>query len=392
MKSKEKCCGCGGCAAVCPRSCIQMQEDETGFVYPAVDQGKCIDCHLCQQNCPMQCSVPEVHWSRKAYAAYATDENQRFQGSSGGLFGIAAAEVIQSGGIVFGAAFDSCLRLTMTSAETAEGLKRLYKSKYLQSDCQSAYPRIQAELMEGRLVLVCATPCQIAAIKAYLRREYENLLTIDFFCHGVPSQSFFNQCRAWVEKKKAIKILDYSFRTKRLNGATPHYYTITYEKGGVRKEKTALYLFSPFYLAFQKYLSLRDSCYACPFASGNRCADITIGDFHSIEKYSSGINRFDGISAVVLNTEEGAAFFERVKKDLKYTAMDYDMLVKSGEFFPGPTRIPDERALFLSDLREKPLEYVLRKHILLKDRWIKAIYYSLPHAIRKILKSIMIRE
>ena len=148
----------------------------------------------------------------------------------------------------------------MCRVDKEDELPKLYKSKYLQSNCIDSYESIEKDLKKGKNVLLCSSPCQVAAIKSYLNKSYENLITLDFICHGVPSQSFFNKCKSYVEEKNDIKIVGYQFRTKIKNGSTPHYYTLIYEKDGKRKIKSDLYIKTPFYLAFQKYITLRDSC------------------------------------------------------------------------------------------------------------------------------------
>ena len=389
LESKADCCGCGTCAAICPKRAIAMKEDEHGFLYPSVDTSLCVECGLCEQRCPVlryEAGYSEEH---TVYAAYAKDPAVRWSGSSGGMFGVLARQVIGQGGAVYGAAFDADLHLRCRAAESEEELLPLYKSKYLQSDAAPAFGGIKERLERGERVLFVATPCQVQALKLFLGKEYETLLTVDFLCHGVPSQSLFDRCKEYVERREGIKILSYRFRTKKKNGATPHYYTLTYQKGEKIKERVALYTQSPFYYGFQRYITLRDSCYACRFAHTNRCSDITIGDFHTVDRHVTGINRFDGVSTVCINTERGRAFFASVVDQLVTHPVDFKQLYDSGELMPGATKMPKGREAFLADLASEPFDTVVQKHLCGKREYGKRLYYAMPSAVRRLIKRIM---
>lgn len=226
---ERDCCGCGACSVVCPQNCITMQEGTLGHLFPRVDQTKCVGCGLCDRVCPMQVNLK--HCDRQtAVAAFAKDASTRFEGSSGGMFGVFSKKLLANGYIVYGAAFDEDLKLQCMSANTVEELSPLYKSKYLQSDMTGGFKKIKEQLRAGKKILFVSTPCQVYALKSYLMEDYPNLLTVDFFCHGVPSQRFFNQCLAEEEKALGSKILRYGFRAKKKRGATPHYVALSYEK------------------------------------------------------------------------------------------------------------------------------------------------------------------
>ena len=312
IKEEKNCCGCGACVAVCPKHCIRMEERTLGAVFPVVDSDLCVHCDACTRVCPIINASHDKAVEQSAYAAIAKDPSQRFEGSSGGTFGVFARAFLKRGGVVYGAAFDEQLKLRCTSAETEAELKRLYKSKYLQSDMTERFPEILARLKQGEKVMFVSTPCQNAALKRYLKQDFPNLLQIDFFCHGVPSQKFFDECIAYEDQKKDMETTYYEFRTKVSNGSTPHYFTKKSLKNGKEIHKTGYYFESPFYAAFQQYVNLRESCYTCEFSSRDRCTDITLGDFHEIDRYMDGINRFDGVSTIIANTAKGANFLESV--------------------------------------------------------------------------------
>lgn len=389
IKEEKNCCGCGACAEVCPKQCIHMEERTLGAAFPVVDTDLCIHCDACTRVCPIINVSPGGTNEQAAYAAIANDPQQHFEGSSGGAFGVLARDFLKRGGVVYGAAFDEQLKLRCTAAETEGELKPLFKSKYLQSDMTGKFREIRARLQRGEQVMFVSTPCQNAALKRYLNKDFPNLLQVDFFCHGVPSQKFFNQCIAYEDQKRNMETTYYEFRTKVSNGTTPHYFTKRSVKNGNELRKTGYYFESPFYAAFQQYVTLRESCYACEFSGRNRCTDITLGDFHDIDRYMDGINRFDGISTIIVNTTKGAEFLEAVKDEFQIYEMDINQLIADGTIFSGSTKRPAHREAFV-DCYEKDGIAGLMEQYLNPKRYIKnRIYYGMPAPVRKLLKKIL---
>lgn len=391
--SEKDCCGCGACEAVCPRKCIKKEEGSLGHIFVKADEELCSSCGLCDKVCPMKAERKNEYSERKVYAAYAKDEAVRFSGSSGGIFGTFAKELIGEGYVVYGAAFDNEFKLMCTEAKSEEELLPLYKSKYLQSDFSGKYAEIKKRLSDGEKVFVTSTPCQIAAIKAFLGKEYDNLITVDFFCHGVPSQRFFDECRAFDEEKKyKAKILEFSFRAKKKNASTIHCFNAELEKNGKKKRKFAYYFKSTFYAFFQKYINLRESCYDCPLADSHRVSDITIGDFHAVDKYLKGFNRFEGVSIVVINSEKGKKLFEDSGERLYVEEVDLEKCGGVSEFFGGGTPRPERRDEFLRDYEELPIEKLAKKYVPEKSYFKMHVYYSLPRFVREKIRKVFLGE
>ena len=388
-KITNNCCGCRLCENICPQKCISFELNNEGFVYPVIGNN-CIGCGVCKLECPSNSNNASTPQS--GYMAFSRKTDDRKNGSSGGIFGLLAKEVIRESGIVFGAAFDENLDLISKSAETEDELYPLLKSKYLQCNTTGMYKRIKDELETGRKVLVCNTPCNIAALKNYLGRDFENLVLIDFVCHGVPSQDFFNKCIDWHEKTKNIKVLYYSFREKTKNPPTPHLYKIIYRKNKKFIEQTALYLKDPFYLAFQKRISLRDSCYNCLYAKKDRVSDITLGDFHDIEKFTQKYDRMQGVSMVLLNSDKGIDIFNKISKKLIVERFDTNILVENNECLNSPTVRPNKRIDFFQKINDLGIDYVIDKELNRKKEWKKELYYNMPAFARKLLKKIVIGE
>ena len=186
IEEKSKCCGCNACVQRCPKHCIAMREDEEGFLYPIIDESSCINCGLCEKVCPVL-NQGEERKPLKVYAAKNRNEEIRMQSSSGGIFTLLAEQIIQEGGVVFGARFDENWDVIHDYTETIDGLASFRGSKYVQSRVGETYKQAESFLKQGRKVMFAGTPCQISGLKLFLCKDYENLLTVDFICHGVPS-------------------------------------------------------------------------------------------------------------------------------------------------------------------------------------------------------------
>lgn len=389
--NKALCSGCGTCSLVCPKDCIFFEKDVLGSFYAKVNTKTCIDCGACQNVCPIQQVFDEHYIGLNAYATYAQEPNIRFRGSSGGVFETISSWILKQNGTVFASGFDENLKLRMFEATTIDDVRKLTKSKYLQSDSAYIFETIKERIKQGRTVLVSSTPCQISALKKYLGRlsNSENLYLMDFFCHGVPSQEMFDRCLSFVEQRDGIQIISYEFRSKKKNGATPHYFTVRYKKDGKEFKKTDLYLKDPFYLGFQKYIILRDSCYHCPYGFGNHAGDITVGDFHDIDKYLKGINRFDGVSTLIVNNDKGQKMWNSISDSLVSYPMNLHQLYFDHQIYSGGTNEPFSRAEFLNDLSELNFSLVVNKWFNSNKEWKKVIYYRFPRFIRERIKSVI---
>ena len=390
LQNERDCSGCAACAAVCPASCIAMRPATLGSLFPHVDTAACIGCGRCESVCPIaNRPIREPSFRQCAYAAYARDAGVRHRGASGGMFETFARYLLGAGYDVYGAAFDGEMKLRTTCATTEEELLPLCKSKYLQCDAGDKYAEIAAKLKAGKKVLYVSTPCQIAALKNYLGRPYEGLVTVDFLCHGVPSQELFDRLAAYEKETHGRRITAYSFRTKIKNGATPHYVTVTTERGGKVRRRTAPYFRSPYYAFFQQYVSMRESCYDCVFSDRNRPSDITVGDFHSIDRYVKGINRFDGVSTVILNTAAGAALFDAVRDTLSVYEMDLDALMADRVLFTEKTNRPKAKDAFIKSYHNDSISEFVRKNTPRRKYFVYAVYYRLPRPLRAVVKKAL---
>lgn len=307
-----KCTGCASCFNVCPVNALDMREDTHGFLYPHINNEFCIRCNQCQEVCPVlkektDTPLKEV---RKCYAAMASDET-RYYSSSGGIFSLFAEQVLNENGSVCGAAWKKNLQLQHILIHEKKDLIKLQKSKYVQSEIGIIYRKIKEELEDGKKVLFSGCPCQVAGLKQFLYKEYENLICISILCHGVPSQKMLRDSLQEFSKEKEIATLD--FRDKAFGWDSLHLKLI-YKDQSMR----GLSLDESFYeQGFHYNLTLRDSCYDCKFCELPHEGDITLGDFWGIENYAPDLNDKKGTSLVLVNTLKGQKLFESVLSKLK---------------------------------------------------------------------------
>jgi coenzyme F420-reducing hydrogenase beta subunit len=184
-------------------------------------------------------------------------------------------------------------------------LKKLCKSKYIQSDTNGTFAKVKKFLLEDRKVLFVGTPCQVSGLNNYLGKSFDHLLTVDFVCHGVPSDKMFKSYKEAEEKKRGGKMVNFSFRIKDGNVKHIHGYSYTIDKSGKFKVYRGMFFDNPFYFGFKKYLILRPSCYSCRYCTPERVSDITLADFWGIEDYLSHIDFNKGVSMVLVNSNKG---------------------------------------------------------------------------------------
>ena len=209
--SKELCSGCTACLNICPQNAISMVENEAGFKVPEIDQNKCIDCGLCKKTCPVL-NTKQNNSINQCYVGYAKEEYSN-KSSSGGIFPLIANKILDDGGIVIGAAFDEDNELKHIAITDKEELIKLKGSKYLQSDLGNIFSFVK-ENIDDKKILFVGVPCQVAGLKAYLKKEYDNLICIDLFCHGVPSPKLFDKYIKELEEKQNDELINYDFRDK----------------------------------------------------------------------------------------------------------------------------------------------------------------------------------
>ena len=355
LQRKEDCCGCHACETVCPTQCITMREDSEGFLYPETDVSKCIDCHLCEKVCPVINPFPRPEVfpndlpNPLSYAAKINDEKIREESSSGGIFTALSEAIIRRGGVVFGVRWSEDFNSVVHDCtETLEGLSAFRGSKYLQSVVGDSYKKVRTFLNAKRPVLFSGVPCQIAGLRRFLCKDYDNLFTVEVVCHGVPSPKvwrlYLDEQRRKIQhggeavggmekiqrgslrlpessgESDSVEIKDIRFRSKIAPGGWKKFsYVLSHippQSGGkIQLRFVREQLDKNVYMrAFLRDICLRPSCYECPAKNQTSLADITLGDFWGSWTHEE-LSEFDdnkGTSLVCVNTEKGRALLEEV--------------------------------------------------------------------------------
>lgn len=310
ITDKQQCCGCGACVQKCPKQCISLKEDNEGFLYPYVDEATCIDCGLCDKVCPVL-NPYEARKPQQVLAAINKDEKIRMESSSGGIFTLLAEKVINEGGVVFGARFDEEWQVTLDYTETIEGLAAFRGSKYVQARTGETYNQCEQFLKEGRKVLFTGTPCQIAGLHHYLRRQYEDLTTCDFVCHGVPSPKVWRMYLRDVIDGANRAITDIQFRNKD-NGWKAFKFKMSYDEDSKTTTLSSFNGDNLYMRAFLKDMILRPSCYDCKAKQCRSMADITIADYWGIQVNHPEMDDDKGTGLVLVHTPKGQEIFENL--------------------------------------------------------------------------------
>lgn len=289
-----------------------MREDKEGFLQPQIDAYTCIKCHKCEKTCPIVTPITiPADFETQAFAAINKDEAVRMRSSSGGMFYALAKWTIEQRGVVFGARFDESWDVVHDYTETIEGIEPFMRSKYVQSRIRETYKQAKEFLKEGRQVLFVGTPCQIGGLHAYLGKEYENLIMVDFICHGVPSPGVWRRYKA--DMFRGEEIMSFNFRNKD-NGWIPKQCQIEIVTNQ-RQISTSL-IDNPFFRGFRKDIYLRRSCHDCQFRSFHRISDFTIADFWGVQNVPEMFDN-KGTSIVFVHTKKANEVLQEVASSLQ---------------------------------------------------------------------------
>lgn len=356
IKHKSDCCGCEACVQRCPKRCISLHRDQEGFLYPLVDESICIDCGLCERVCPV-INQGEPLKPLVAYAAKNQDESVRLSSSSGGVFTALAEQVIAQGGVVFGARFDESWNVVHDYVETVEGLSAFRGAKYAQSRIGLCFLQAETFLRQGRQVLFSGLPCQIAGLKKFLRKDYDNLITVDLFCHGVPSPMVWKR---FLEEEVATphtQLKSISFRDKASGWKNYSFSYLQEDTDGVHLHRM-LSAKNLFMRGFLTDLYLRPSCYHCPVKQCKSGSDLTIGDYWGIQQAHPGLDDDKGVSAVLVNTDKGAAILQAVQQVSLYEST-FEKVVKCNPALIKSAQEPTKRSLFFELLNQRKISEVV---------------------------------
>lgn len=349
VKNKKDCCGCTACKNICPKDAIDMIEDEEGFLYPVVNKDQCINCGLCEKICPIINKKEKQETKQKAYVINNKDNEVRMQSTSGGAFTPIAEYVIENDGVVFGATFDNEWNVYHTYAENKRDLKEFRGSKYVQSNLKNTFSEAKKFLDQGKLVCFSGTPCQIQGLKNFLRKDYENLVTVDVVCRAVPSPLVLRKYLKYERQKNNIQDIKklvfrdkskygYGYSSMRIDGENKSY------KEGVETD--------PYLRAFFNNYSDRPSCFECKFRNKDRISDFTIWDCFTIAEFAKEMSDNLGTTRMIIQTEKGYKIFNEIKERYIYKEIKVEDAVKNVRELKESPKPNEKRQEFFEDINK----------------------------------------
>lgn len=391
-QDESRCCGCRACQQICPQNAISMAPNKEGFLYPVLDAQKCIQCGLCSGVCPVE-HPPRGTPPLSAYAVQHRDDAVLLQSSSGGAFRLLADEILESSGCVVGCKWGEGFRPVLDIAETKQDLSAMQGSKYLSSDTGHVFSQVQERLDAGQQVLFTGAPCQCAGLKTYLKKDYDNLLTADFLCHGMPSQQIFDAYRKDLESRAGSPVYDIRFRDKSARGWGMAF-SYKYRRRGKEKKVTNIGWTDPYQYGFIQGYFHRYSCYACPFRGSSRFTDFTFCDYWGVENFHPEIPSAKGVSAVTVNTGKAARLWQTVLPRIHGTPTQPQAVAAENPTLLKPVteRIPDLRGSIYEEISQDGWRSAARRHLRVRHCFLKKLWYHVPREQAAKLKKCLRRS
>mgnify|MGYP005793442191 FL=1 len=360
-----------------------MYPDADGFLYPKIDNEKCVNCNKCKAICPVQPrAVTGLSGNPIVYAAYALDHDIVEHSSSGGVFSILSTYVINNGGVVFGAAFDTPDIVHHIAIKDLKSLPKLRGSKYVQSEIKYSYQDVERELRQNRLVLFSGMPCQVAGLRHYLQIEYKNLICIDTICHSVPSPKVWKYFINETESHTHSKICSVNFRDKRDSWEN---YCLSFQLAN-GKECIFRKNNNPYMNAFISGLSIRPSCSQCIFKGINHQSDITLGDYWNVCNVQREAYNTRGTSLVIINTPRGISMLNLLRSALMLYPTSLNIALSFNPAYSKPSKLHPRRKLFFSNLDSLGAYQCIKVCLSpTKEEKMRAAIKQLAHRISKII-------
>lgn len=360
--SHDECTACAACMNICLHNAITMCEDECGYLHSEINASLCVECGLCRMICPVLHPL-NPHKVCTVYAVVSQNRNERRTSSSGGAASSIGRYITGIGGIVYGCSQKNYMDIKHIRVDRAESIDSLKGSKYVQSEIGLCYRKVKQDLRTNKPVLFVGTPCQVAGLKCFLRKEYPNLFTIDLVCHGVAPQRML-----WEDVEKYDGLKRYhpkeiyvNFRWKARYGVQ---YGMQYCQNSdktINILKSIKFPYEAYITAFMTGLSFRENCHKCVYAGVNRVGDITIGDFWGLGAYQkTKIKAKDGVSLLLVNTEKGEKLLQDVKDEFILEERTLKEAVQGNANLRVASARPQGKDIFKKVLKEKGLDAACR--------------------------------
>lgn len=358
---KRDCCGCSACANICPHGAIEMVENSEGFLYPEIDQSKCVNCGLCKKTCPILNKINDNFKTPDCYAAMADDEIRKVS-SSGGAFSIIAEYILNKNGYICGCTFDlDELKAKHIIINSKEELYKLRGSKYLQSDIGNIYQEVKKILDNDNYLLFSGTPCQVAGLKSFLRKTYEKLLTVDILCHGVPSSKVYIKYLNELKNANDEKFLEVNFKDKSISWIS-NWAKITTKTN--KNTYSKLQTEDNYMQLFLSNISLRQNCTDCKYCTTQREGDFTIADFWGIDNYDKNLNDGKGTSLVLVNNKKAQSVYSEIQNKFNQSEkvpLKYAILGNRNLY--APHKVHAKRNEFFENLDKYTLKQLVNMYL-----------------------------
>ena len=385
ITSLTSCTGCSACYSVCGKSAITMTENSEGFLYPQIDASKCVDCKKCEKVCPVLNPIAAEKTLKLPYAFINNNEAIRYNSSSGGVFTALAEKIIRRGGKIFGVKYDDDFNVVHGFVDKEEDLERFRGSKYTQSAINESFTKCKEFLGNGIEVLFSGTPCQIGGLKAFLNKDYDNLITVDLICHGVPSRLLWHKYVKYRESLAGAKATRTSFRRKN-DGWKKFSLWFAFAN---HNEYCQPLTKDPYMQMFLKNVCLRKSCYDCKFKTVDRQSDITMADFWGIQNEYPELDDDKGVSFVVVNSEKGKVLFDSIENGIK-KSVSLESGLKHNLSMIKSCKMPDNRKTFFTDLEVLSFEKMVKKYA--EMPWYVKGYRFVRRCVGKALSKVGLKN
>ena len=377
------CTGCRTCELLCPTKSISMKSDSEGFLAPSINQVTCVDCGICQKCCPQNRDVKSLTPS-SVYAFRYKVEDELYKSASGGAFVSIARYFIGNGGVVYGAAYvDADLHVAHIRVSNTDSLSQLQSSKYVQSNTLQTFMDVKKDLLAGFKVLYSGTPCQIAGLKVFLKKDFDKLLTVDLICHGVPSPLLFEKYIQWLSNKIS-KVEAYNFRDKSRG------WGLSFKANSKKKVFKNKGVLDPYYFHFLEGNTYRECCYECRYCRKERVGDITIGDYWGIEKEHPDFFSAKGVSCVLVNTPKGKIAFNEVKEKQYCIDSSFDQVALHNGNLLHSTKRNEIRNQIYTGIKDKPVGKFFNENMAYPRPLAAKIKAIIPLKIIMIIKRLLL--